>query len=672
MLKKSLFVLGIIGYLYPLSMLAQSKPKVWIYTDMSDKNIKGREKEGSANDPDDISAMAGYLLMCNEFDTKGIVVTSTHRKEHATSPNQADWANQYFGTAYQKDVLNLNKNIGGYPATISFVQSCIKESAERYMPEKKYADLSRYNTVQSLVNLAQNTDDIINVLCWGSLTEPAILVNHCLSSNKTHVLKKLRFIAHWTNSPLHQGSPEKPENVANCREDAAACAYLKQMAGTGKITYYECGAIGQHGIVSGSPKGEAYFNQFKISQLGKIFAEGKFAHNSVDHSDAATYWTLLGNWGVGLKDIKSDGTNTATIEKANEDKYTEWSQRIHDELLRRVKSSIPSQFEGFTQKMGIIHTPQNLPDYIRKITDFGERAAWSPDGKHIAFMAKTYGDAYEINVETKHIRPLTHHFPHYGFQRVQYLSNGDYLLTGADFFDAKNPGKARHPENCQVWILKKDLKSPPTALGIKLKEGIAIARHSLKIAWVEDPNMYVAEIKYDNGKPHLDNKTILFSEKDLPTPVENWRLEPQDFRPPLENELIFNAHFPKYVHEAEVMGFDIHSKTFKNYSKREDRYDEPEGIFPDGNSLLVESNRHRPRYKDLKSWNLIDLYRLKLDGSGQMERITYFNDNENHKASNPVVSPDGRYIAFQYAFTNETTGIGHGILLFDLNQFYKK
>jgi hypothetical protein len=342
MLKKSLFVLGIIGYLYPLSISAQAKPKVWIYTDMSDRNIKGSEKEGSANDPDDISAMAGYLLMCNEFDTKGIVVTSTHRKEHATSPNQADWANQYFGTAYQKDVFNLNKNIGGYPATISFMQSCIKESAERYMPEKKYADLSRYNTVQSLINLAQNTDDSINVLCWGSLTEPAILVNHCLNTNKADVLKKLRFIAHWTNSPLHQGSPEKPENVANCREDAAACAYLKQMASTGKITYYECGAIGQHGIVSGSPKGEAYFNQFKISQLGKIFAEGKFAHNSVDHSDAATYWTLLGNWGVGLKDIKSDGTNTATIEKANEDKYTEWSQRIHDELLRRVKLSLPS------------------------------------------------------------------------------------------------------------------------------------------------------------------------------------------------------------------------------------------------------------------------------------------------------------------------------------------
>ena len=74
---------------------AQTKPKVWIYTDMSDRTLKGTEKEGSVNDPDDISAMAGYLLMSNMFDTKGIVVSSTHRKEHKTSPNQADWANSF-------------------------------------------------------------------------------------------------------------------------------------------------------------------------------------------------------------------------------------------------------------------------------------------------------------------------------------------------------------------------------------------------------------------------------------------------------------------------------------------------------------------------------------------------------------------------------------------------
>ena len=35
-----------------------SKPKVWIYTDMTDKALPGINHMGTINDPDDISAMA--------------------------------------------------------------------------------------------------------------------------------------------------------------------------------------------------------------------------------------------------------------------------------------------------------------------------------------------------------------------------------------------------------------------------------------------------------------------------------------------------------------------------------------------------------------------------------------------------------------------------------------
>lgn len=153
------------------------------------------------------------------------------------------------------------------------------------------------------------------MLCWGALTEPAILVNACLHSGRAYLLKKVRFIAHWTDSSLHQGSPEHPENVANCREDASACSYLKAMAAEEKILFYELGAIGQHGIVSGSPRGKNYFNQFHKSHLGKIFATGKYAFNTVDDSDSATYYVLLGRWGVSLCDVASDGTNNPEVEK---------------------------------------------------------------------------------------------------------------------------------------------------------------------------------------------------------------------------------------------------------------------------------------------------------------------------------------------------------------------
>jgi len=320
---------------------AAPKPIVWIYTDLSDKTIPGGNHMGTVNDPDDISALAAYLLLANEFDTRGIVVASTHRQEHARTPDQAAWADRTFGEAYRAEVAALNRRLGGYPADIRFLQSCIKESAETFAPEKSYASLEGYPTVRALLDEArrETAGGIINVLCWGSLTEPAILVHHCLATGQEALLKKLRFIAHWTDSPLHQGSPEHPENVANCREDARACAFMKARAREGKIAYHECGAIGQHGIVSGSPKGAAYFDQFKVSRLGTIFAEGKFVYHSVDHSDSATYWVLLGTMGVTLADLPPDGTNTAARELANEKVFKGWSQRLHDELLRRARAA---------------------------------------------------------------------------------------------------------------------------------------------------------------------------------------------------------------------------------------------------------------------------------------------------------------------------------------------
>ena len=334
-----LFVCAICSLPFQSKALAEAPklPMVWIYTDMSDPTLRGSNHRGTINDPDDVSAMAGYLLMADRFETLGIVVASTHRKEHATTPDQAAWATRVFGEAYQADVVGLKQSSASYPNDISFIQSCIKESAEKFVDGNRYDSLDQYRTVKALFETASQLKDgeIINVLCWGSLTEPAILVAHCLANNHESVLKKLRFIAHWTHSTLHQGTPEHPERVANCQEDAVACRYMKSIAGAGKIVYYECGAIGQHGIVSGSPKGTEYFDQFRTSRLGTLFVEGKYVHSSVDHSDSATYWVLLGEYGVRLQDISADGANLTKVEKANEAKFTAASKRIHDELLRR-------------------------------------------------------------------------------------------------------------------------------------------------------------------------------------------------------------------------------------------------------------------------------------------------------------------------------------------------
>jgi Tol biopolymer transport system component len=120
--------------------------------------------------------------------------------------------------------------------------------------------------------------------------------------------------------------------------------------------------------------------------------------------------------------------------------------------------------------------------------------------------------------------------------------------------------------------------------------------------------------------------------------------------------------FSAYGYQGtDVMGVDLQTGQVVNYSNSPSQYDEPEGIFPDGQYTLVECDKH-----NLKGYQNIDIYKLKLDGSALYTRLTYFNDYPGYKASNPVVSDDGRFIAFQLAKTSEAAGVGHGIFLFDL------
>lgn len=67
----------------------------------------------------------------------------------------------------------------------------------------------------------------------------------------------------------------------------------------------------------------------------------------------------------------------------------------------------------------------------------------------------------------------------------------------------------------------------------------------------------------------------------------------------------------------------------------------------------------------------IDIWILKLDGKGakDMVRLTNFNDYEGSKAANPVVSGDGKFMAFQSAKSSDLPpGIGYGILIYWFNK----
>ena len=60
-----------------------------------------------------------------------------------------------------------------------------------------------------------------------------------------------------------------------------------------------------------------------------------------------------------------------------------------------------------------------------------------------------------------------------------------------------------------------------------------------------------------------------------------------------------------------------------------------------------------------------NLYRLTLDGSGAMQRLTCFAQVPTYRASNPVVSDDGKYMAFQMGRSGVAAGTGWGIFLYD-------
>jgi hypothetical protein len=305
----------------------------------------------------------------------------------------------------------------------------------------------------------------------------------------------------------------------------------------------------------------------------------------------------------------------------------------------------------------------HLPRNIKRLTHFGERPDWSHDGRKLLFLSKTFGDVMEIDLATSAIRNLTARYAHYGYVRALYLANGDILLSGPETFDPRNTEDARR--NSYLSVLDRSLTKPPVPLGVRCNEGPAVSRRRMHIAWTEwqpakdqpppRSGIFEADIVYVDSTPRLANRRSIVDNSALPFPCT---LESQSFRPPDEKELTFSVYAPSGT-PSDVGLVEIATKQVTNLTHSPDVYDEPEGIFPDGQATLVEcdaQNRQGPGH--------IDIWRLALDGSGRYERLTHFSDYKPYKASNPVVSDDGRSFAFQMGKAGEAAGVGHGIFVY--------
>ncbi len=307
---------------------------------------------------------------------------------------------------------------------------------------------------------------------------------------------------------------------------------------------------------------------------------------------------------------------------------------------------------------------EHLPPNIEVLTHFGERADISPDNQRVAFMAKSFGDAMLVDVKSRTIQCLTCNVPGAVFLRVMHLVTGDYILIGPDHFEDVHTSRTRDNE---LWFLSKERGAKPVKLGQRMSEGAAISKKTLKIAFSqvaaqssdlapEASRLVVADLDL-SGVPKLVNQKTVYESKN-----RDCVIEAQDFYDN-DTRMTFTCYEPDS--RSSVMGIDLKTGRVTNFSKAPGTYNEVEGIFPDGLYTAVEADRQCEQLGGTRGSGNIDIWKLKLDGTGKdFTRLTYFNDYEGGKASNPVISTDGRFMAFQSAKTSDPAGVGYGILLY--------
>lgn len=315
----------------------------------------------------------------------------------------------------------------------------------------------------------------------------------------------------------------------------------------------------------------------------------------------------------------------------------------------------------------------NPPEFHEKLLDYGERPYWSPDGKRIAFVDKNFGDICEIDFESREVRHLTRdNGPYHHFLRVLFLPNGDYLLIGPSMLEDKETSRFGKSE---LWFMDRDASAPPRPLGRMIFEGCAVSTHEPRIAYSmhdridpstgapEDFEIRVADLDYSSGTATIIDRRVIYR-------VRNGRCpEPQDFRHG-DSEVIFAEYVNRFPRrntlnwKTVVKGVEVQTGAVRTYIEEQLTHNEPEGIFPDGEHICLESSCDFENY-----WPPIDLWKLKLDGSGRRVRMTRSIDHSPWRCSNSNVSPDGKWLAFMVNTRGDMSGLGRGLGLLDLEQW---
>ena len=212
-------------------------------------------------------------------------------------------------------------------------------------------------------------------------------------------------------------------------------------------------------------------------------------------------------------------------------------------------------------------------------------------------MAKSFGDAFVIDLETRAIRCLTCNVPGASFLRVMHLPSSDYLLIGPERFE--DVGRSRSRDN-ELWFLGRKPGSRPVKLGRRMSEGAAVSKRSTKIAFsvghAQDPavpegqtRLVVADLDVSGEKPALRGERVVFT-SDGP----GCSLEAQDFFDD-DRKLTYTCYEPEG--RASAWTIDLATGERVNQSAAIGYYNEVEGIFPDGQLRLRRERPPVPRVR---------------------------------------------------------------------------
>ena len=303
---------------------------------------------------------------------------------------------------------------------------------------------------------------------------------------------------------------------------------------------------------------------------------------------------------------------------------------------------------------------QDMPPRQQLISAFAERPVFSPKGDKVAFIGKSYGDAFEYDLATGRTRNLTDHAASEGYLRVHYLADGSFALLGPRIL-----GKTREETRFnRIELFWMDARSERGAvpLGVTVFEGIATSRLSNLIAWSQvrqgaggqpaSTTIYTGRIAARDGTAKLEDVREIVTTTDC-------MVEAQDFLPGDKGLVMPCYRFGKGPTgvETDVISVDFATKKITRYPTPANLYAEVEGIFPDGRRTLVECAQDRAKGMDLC---VLDLDPAK----PRYTRMTNIVQYGGWKYGNPVVRPDGRMIAAQIGSTDVIdAGVGQGIVL---------